>query len=45
VEDVAYEDLRDPEFLEKLSTDATRVTLPAGGAETVSLRRVKLPEQ
>jgi hypothetical protein len=45
VEDVAYEDLRDPEFLERLSTDATRVTVSAGGAETVTLRRVKLPEQ
>jgi hypothetical protein len=45
MDDVAYEDLRDPEFLEKLSVDATRVTVTAGGAENVALRRVKLPEQ
>ena len=44
VEDAASEDLRDPEYLERLSQIATRVTVTPGGAQSVQLRRVKAPE-
>ena len=44
LEDAAPEDLRDPEFLERLSQVATRVSVGAGGADNIQLRRVKLPE-
>jgi hypothetical protein len=44
VDDAAYEDLRDPEYLERLSQMATRVSLSPGETQTVQLRRVKAPE-
>jgi hypothetical protein len=44
VDDAAFEDLRDPEYLERLAQMATRVTLTPGGAQAVQLRRVKAPE-
>jgi hypothetical protein len=44
LEDAAFEDLRDPEYLERLSQLATRVTLSPGETQAVQLRRVKAPE-
>jgi hypothetical protein len=44
LEDSAPEDLRDPEFLERLSQVATRVSVSVGSTESVQLRRVTLPQ-
>jgi hypothetical protein len=44
VDDTAYEDLRDPEYLERLAQMATRVSLSAGETQAVQLRRVKAPQ-
>lgn len=44
LDDAAYEDIRDAEYLEKLSQMATRVSLSPGETQTVQLRRVKAPE-
>jgi hypothetical protein len=44
IDDAALEDLRDPEYLERLSQMATRVSLSPGAAQSVQLRRVKAPE-
>jgi Carboxypeptidase regulatory-like domain len=44
VDDVAFDDLRDPEYLERLSQMATRVSISPGETQTVQLRRVKAPE-
>jgi hypothetical protein len=43
LEDAAAEDLRDPEYLERLSQIATRVSVTAGGTDSVQLRRVPAP--
>jgi hypothetical protein len=43
LEDAAPEDLRDPEYVERLSQIATRISVSAGGQESVQLRRVKAP--
>lgn len=44
LEDASYEDAREPEYLERLSQIATRVTLSAGESQSVQLRRQKAPE-
>jgi hypothetical protein len=44
VDDAAFEDLREPEYLERLSQMATRVSLSNGETQTIQLRRVKAPE-
>ena len=44
LEDAAFEDLRDAEYLERLSQMATRVSVSAGGQQSVQLRRVKAPD-
>jgi len=42
LEDVAYEDLRDPEFLESLARQATAAVLGEGDTLRLSLRRIAL---
>jgi hypothetical protein len=44
VEDAAFEDLRDPEYLEQLSQSATRVTVAAGSSLPLQLRRLPRPQ-
>jgi hypothetical protein len=44
LDDAAAEDLRDPEYLERLAQIATRVSITAGGTESVQLRRVPPPQ-
>lgn len=44
VDDLSYDDLRDPEFLGQLANVATRVTVAEGDARPVQLRRVPVPE-
>lgn len=43
LEDAAAEDLRDPEYLERLAQIATRVSVTAGGTDSVQLRRAPPP--
>jgi hypothetical protein len=44
LDDAAFEDLRDPDYLERLAQIATRVSLSPGESQAVQLRRVKAPE-
>jgi hypothetical protein len=43
LDDVAYDDVRDPGFLEGLIPRATRLTLAEGERRTVPLRVVRVP--
>jgi len=43
VDDVSYEDVHDPAYLEQLVPAATRVTLREGEPQTLQLRRIKAP--
>jgi hypothetical protein len=44
VDDLEWDDVRDPAVLDRLRTSATRVTLPEGAALDVSLRRVSFAD-